>query len=68
MAQLFLSESSRRNCAISRKDFDAKWMKTFGEREKMRCPECHKPTHKIIDGQCDDCRKRKTEFKMPEYS
>jgi hypothetical protein len=56
MAQVFLSDSSRRDMQIPEEEFDQRWNEAFGERKKMTCPKCEEPAFRLRKGLCDNCR------------
>jgi hypothetical protein len=59
MAQIFISESSRRNQQVSAETMEENWNKAFGPKKEMTCSICgEKPYNGRLytEGVCRDCR------------
>jgi ribosomal protein S14 len=59
MAQIFISESSRRNQQVSSETMEENWNNAFGTKKEMTCSICGKPPYNgrlYTGGVCRDCR------------
>ena len=58
MAQMFLSESSRRNQQVSNDEMEQRWETAFGTRKWQVCSRCGEKAHATTNGLCHTCRSK----------
>jgi hypothetical protein len=56
LAQVFISESSRRNCQIPEDEMQKRWDAAFGPRQPVVCEGCGEVAGKLRNGLCAACR------------
>jgi len=52
-------EWSRRPAFVTEKKVEENWLAGLGERKPLICKACNKRAGRLINGECDDCRRER---------
>lgn len=68
MAQIFLSDSSRRNQQISDADMEERWNQAFGDKKRQTCSDCGEPAAETKNGLCRKCQAKASSITVESYT
>ena len=68
MAQMFLSESSRRTQQIPDAEMEDRWAAAFGEKKRQACSTCGGLVHETKNGICAKCQADASTIKIESHT